>query len=237
MVFPSICLLCGASPGRRPGQNLCLGCETDLPWITSPCRTCGLPLPAAAHQLQCGECLSSPPPFTFAMTPLLYCPPVSRLLTGFKHRRQLVQGALLGQLLARELRDHYLLCGGNQQDARMLMPELILPVPLHWSRWLWRGYNQSAELGKQLAKELQVPCRTDLLRRVRRTASQQGLSREQRLHNLKDAFQLARPLHCERVALLDDVVTTGSTAREIAGLLLQQGVKEIHLWAVARTPP
>jgi len=229
-----ICLLCDAPTGRR--RNLCVGCEDALPWITSACRTCGLPLPNQADHMHCGECLTSPSPFDVAITPLHYRPPLSRLMTGFKHHHQFLYGELLGELLAQEIHDYYLLCGGSHVDARERMPEIILPVPLHWSRWLWRGYNQSALLGKQLGQALDIPCRSDLLKRTRRTPSQQGLPREQRLHNLKGAFQIKQPLRVSRVALLDDVVTTGATATELARLLKTHGIAEVHLWALARTP-
>jgi len=184
-------------------------------------------LPKAADQLHCGECLENPPPFQQTIAPFYYSAPIRQWITGFKHHSQLHSGWLLGHLLLETLRDHYL-------DAPL--PEVILPIPLHWRRLLWRGYNQSAELGKQLAKGLDIPCRSDLIKRIRSTNSQQDLSREQRLRNLENAFRFAPKKPFTRVALLDDVVTTGSTAREISRLLQQNGVTEIHLWAIARTP-
>lgn len=225
MLFIQHCTLCGF---KTPGQlALCAGCKADLPWIESGCRTCGLPLPAAAEQFQCGECLGGNSPFTLAVTPLFYQKPLSRIITAFKHHHGLAQGRLLAQLLTDEIRDHYM-------DREL--PEVIIPVPLHWQRWMWRGYNQSAELGKYLGKELGIPCHSHFLKRIRRTPSQQGLSRQQRLLNLKDAFQIKQEIPFLRIALLDDVVTTGSTAMEIAGSLRAQGIQEIHLWAIARTP-
>jgi ComF family protein len=219
------CALCGLRTRNR--QILCVNCKTDLPWIVSSCFTCGLPLPDAAEQFQCGECLVGNSPFSLAVTPLLYQKPVASMVTAFKHHRSLAQGRLLAQLLGEEIHDRYM---------DIDLPEVIIPVPLHWRRFMWRGYNQSAELGRQLGRQLHIPCQTNLLTRVRHTASQQGLSREQRLHNLTAAFQLSGKMTFKRIAVLDDVVTTGSTAATIARLLLQQGAEEIHLWAVARTP-
>lgn len=231
MNFIVRCVLCGGccSPISYVNSKLklCRDCHGDLPWIESACGSCGLPLPKAAHQLHCGECLENPPPFQKTIAPFYYAAPLRQWITGFKHHSQLYSGHLLGQLMIETLRDHYV-------DSTL--PEVILPVPLHWRRQLWRGYNQSAELGKQLAKSLDIPCRTDLLKRIRTTHHQQDLSREQRLRNLKNAFQLSPKNDFSRIALLDDVVTTGSTAREIGQLLQQNGVKEIHLWAIARTP-
>jgi len=168
--FLSICLLCDAPTGRD--RNLCPACEAGLPWIASACRACGLPLPEHSDKLHCGECLQVPSPFELAITPLHYRKPLSQLITGFKHQHQLIAGELLASLLGQEIRDHYLLSGGNRVNALKLMPEVILPVPLHWTRWLHRGYNQSAVLGKQLERMLDIPCHTDILKRVQRTPSQ-----------------------------------------------------------------
>lgn len=223
--FPCDCLLCGDYSMRDIG--LCVDCNAGLPWIPSGCRTCGLPLPAGTEEHQCGECQTGKTFFTLAVIPLFYQKPVNRIITTFKHQRGLAEGRLLAQLLTREIRDHYV--DGN-------MPEVIIPVPLHWQRFLWRGYNQSAELGRQLGKELDIPCHSNVIKRQRRTPSQQGLNREQRLHNLRGAFRVEKRSPFKRVALLDDVVTTGSTTSEIAKLLLSQGATEVHLWAIARTP-
>ncbi len=228
--IPTSCTLCAAEVHHSIA--LCKGCKADLPWIASGCRSCGFPLPSGTHQLICGECLTEGTPFTLAITPLLYQKPIDRLITSFKHRRGFMQGHLLAQLLLDAIRDHYI----DDDGIEIRLPDVIIPVPLHWQRFLWRGYNQSAELGKHLGKELNIPCRHDLIKRLRRTPSQQGLSREQRLHNLRDAFQIKQIIPFKRVALLDDVITTGATTHEIARLLLKHGAEEIHVWAIARTP-
>lgn len=221
--FTSHCALCGMH-----GQaSLCRACKADLPWIHSACRGCGLPLPTAADRLHCGECLENPSPFQQVIAPFSYAPPLRQWITGFKHHNRLLSGQVLGALLLETLQEHYL-------DTPL--PELILPVPLHWQRLLWRGYNQSVELGKSLSQALGIPCRQDLLKRQRKTPSQQGLNRPQRLRNLQQAFAVSGTLPCTRVALLDDVITTGATAQAIAQVLQAHGASEIHLWAIARTP-
>lgn len=222
MDFIVRCTLCDG-----PGSPLCSSCRGDLPWIDSACRGCGLPLPAGANQLHCGACLETPSLFQQVVAPFYYATPVRQWITGFKHQSQLHSGHLLGQLLLETLQDHYL-------DTPL--PEAILPIPLHWKRLLWRGYNQSAELGKLLARHLGIPCRTDLLKRVRSTPSQQGSGREQRQRNLQRAFVVPSPIPFQRIALLDDVVTTGATVQTAARVLLLNGAQEIHLWTIARTP-
>lgn len=223
--FTTRCVLCyGACPGSK---TLCATCHGDLPWIESACRGCGLPLPTAADQLYCGECLEIPSPFHHVVAPFYYRAPLRQWITGFKHRQQWPAGRMLGHLLLQQLREHYLYTP---------LPEVIVPIPLHWRRLLWRGYNQSAVLGQQLARELAIPCRTDLLKRIRRTSSQQGLGRQQRLHNLEHAFKVSGHNPFKRIALLDDVVTTGTTVQTAARLLRANHATEIHLWTLARTP-
>jgi predicted amidophosphoribosyltransferase len=118
---------------------------------------------------------------------------------------------------------------------------LVVPVPLHPARLRRRGYNQSLLLARQLATGLQVPCSAGLVRRIRNTLPQQGQSRDERQHNLLGAFALDERLAqqfpgVQSIAIVDDVVTTSSTAREVASVL-QAGMKPapaIHLWALAR---
>lgn len=225
LLFTTRCALCyGACPGSK---TLCAACHADLPWIESACRGCGLPLPAAADQLYCGECLETPSPFHQVVAPFYYRAPLRQWITAFKHRHQWPAGRVLGHLLLEQLQEHYL---------HTPLPEVIVPIPLHWRRLLWRGYNQSAVLGQQLARELAIPCRRDLLCRVRATPSQQDLKREQRQRNLQQAFAVPRRIPFQRIALLDDVVTTGTTVQTAARLLRANGVAEIHLWTLARTP-
>jgi len=219
------CLLCRASSGT---SGICGGCRRALPWIERACKGCGLPLlNTSIGPLYCGECLQSPPPFARVLIPFRYQNPVDRLIADFKHRGHLATGHWLGTLLLEYLRQGY--------QAGPL-PTLIVPVPLHWRRWQWRGYNQSAELGQQLAHHLGIPCGEDRVMRRHATFSQQRLRRRERLRNLDAVFTLRTPVAKQRIALLDDVVTTGSTARSLARLLLEHGAQEVHLWALARTP-
>ena len=120
------------------------------------------------------------------------------------------------------------------------LPELIVPVPLHWTRRWRRGFNQAEMLGWDLAQAMNIPLMTRLCRRTQRTPSQRGLSRTQRQQNLRNAFSLSRhaqtALEGKCVALLDDVVTTTSTVRALSTQLIEAGAAEVHVWAVARTP-
>jgi len=112
---------------------------------------------------------------------------------------------------------------------------VILAVPLQAKRCWRRGYNQSDLLARPLAHWLGCDYRPAALRRVRKTAPQQRLPARMRRRNLRGAFRCNEPLAGRHVALLDDVVTTGSTVAEIARLLLRQGAASIQIWCVCRT--
>lgn len=220
LFFPPTCLLCGA-PGAD-GLDLCPGCLRSLPWNHACCTRCAAPLAPAVSGI-CGQCLKHPPAFDAALTPLLYRPPLDWLLQGYKFNRRLAPGRLLSGLLERHLVRHL--------DA---VPDLILPVPLHPARLRERGYNQALELARPLARALEVPLAAGLARRIRATATQSLLPAEERRRNVRGAFELARPLRARHVAIVDDVVATGSTVGELARLLRRAGAERVDVWAVAR---
>jgi len=236
-IWPHICLLCG-NRGHE-ARDLCCHCEADLPWNDTACHTCGLPL-FIEHMspdndntgnFLCGECQQSPSPFKVVVTPLHYQAEVAVLLRRFKHQQQLTSGKILAQVLSQQIHDTYL----DLSHENISLPQALIPIPLHWRRFLQRGYNQSTELAKLLSKSLSITCLTKHVRRTRHTNSQQGLDKKQRRANVHQAFALKKTVPFQRVAIVDDVVTTGSTATEVATLLHRSGVEEVHLWAVART--
>jgi ComF family protein len=115
------------------------------------------------------------------------------------------------------------------------MPDLIIPAPLHIKRLRERGFNQASLLAKHLGKILKIPVDHHSLVKRKATANQAELTLKTRRTNLNGAFQVTRPLTANHVAILDDVVTTGSTAREIAKTLKRNGVDYIQVWGVAHT--
>jgi ComF family protein len=220
-LLPPTCLLCGAA-GVGP-WDLCAGCRRELPWQQHVCRRCGQPLVAATDAV-CGHCQQQPPACDRIVVPLRYQAPLDHLIKRLKFNRQLTYARLLGELLAEAL-----------QERREPLPEVLLPVPLHPARLRQRGFNQSLELARPVAQRLGLPLWPDAIRRVRHTRPQVGLAASARLANVRDAFQLARPLPVQRVAILDDVITTGSTVNEIARVLKAGGVGWVEVWACART--
>lgn len=222
-IYPPICQLCGEQ--GQPTLDLCPDCTQDLPHNRNACLRCALPLPAEGSGDICGACLKKPPIQDRTFAPFRYQSPLDHLLGRFKYQGSLSHGRLLGELLARALR-----ASGTP------LPELIIPAPMHADRLRERGLNQAAELARRVGEQLDIPWRHDLLLKHRPTETQRGLTRQERRRNLKGSFVCRGPLPWRHVALLDDVITTGATAEEMARTLKRAGVEEISVWAVARTP-
>lgn len=219
-VLPAHCLLCGAR-GQR-GLSLCAACAGDLPRNRVCCARCALPLATPAPL--CGRCLKHAPPWTAAWVPFRYEWPLGPLETRFKFGGDLAAGHTLALLWA-----------GSPRPQ--VLPQALVPVPLHRARLRRRGYNQALELAKPLARAFGVPLLRDALRRNRATGAQTELTASQRRRNVRGAFSAhlrgAAPAH---VAVLDDVFTTGATLGECVRVLQRAGIVRVDVWALARAP-
>lgn len=221
-LFPATCLLCGAA--GEAGRDLCSGCYAELPRNVMACARCALPLAGSAEHLLCGQCRRTPPAFDRSHAPLLYRPPVDHLIKNLKFDGRLVNARLLGGLLAESL-------GSGR------LPEGVVTVPLHPSRLRERGFDQALEIARPLAARLGLVLLPQAVARVRATTPQTGLDAAGRRSNVRGAFVVGRAFPLRHVAILDDVVTTGSTVQELSRVLRAAGVKEIDVWACARTAP
>jgi ComF family protein len=207
---PPRCVLC-EEPGLPGPIDLCAACLAELP------RTD----PGDEFQTRAFDLVCCPWRFDF---------PVDALVRALKFHGERAYARLLGTLLARER----LQCTGPLQGAGPL-PDLIVPVPLHPTRLRERGYNQAAELARFAARELALPLDRGLLRRARATRGQTGLGAKERTLNVSGAFATTRALrNAPRLALVDDVVTTGSTVLAAAAALRAAGAGSVELWVVAR---
>ena len=222
------CQLC-LQPGSF-GLPLCEHCHADLPWLTHACPRCAEPLPPAAPGGGlCGRCLHQPGRVQHTRSALRYQFPLPALIQQYKERANVPVLRLLARLFCDRFAD-----GIAEQP-----PQLLLPVPLHRGRLFQRGYNQAAELAYWIGRELALPQRNDLCRRAQPTPHQQGLSARQRRHNLRRAFSAELPAGVARVAIIDDVITTGSTVEALAQALQRSVGKRplsIEAWSIARTP-
>jgi ComF family protein len=205
-VLPPRCVLC-SGPGQHGdelwGLDLCPFCEAALPRPG--------PLDPTPAGLNAARALS------------LYEDPVDRLITGLKFRGELAGARVLGTLLARHI---------LAQDIRL--PQVLVPMPLHAARYRERGFNQAEAIATQVASRTGVPLDPTLLLRVRATAPQTTLTAAERRSNCAGAFAVPPGRHAPaRVALLDDVMTTGSTAAAAAEALRAAGARHVELWACA----
>jgi len=219
------CLLCDRL-AEQP-YPLCVACEQELPWLDEQCLRCALPLPLAG--LTCAQCSRRPPAFDQVVAPWHYGFPLDTLVSRFKHNSQWPLGRLLAEMLGHALRHRY--------AEGLPRPQLLLAVPLARRRLRERGFNQAAMLARWLASQLSLSCDQGMLLRTRDTPAQQGLDARGRRGNLRGAFALA-PGHLladRHVALVDDVMTTGATARAIAELLRKAGACRVDVYCLART--
>lgn len=220
-LLPPRCAFCGVET-YYPEQRICSGCHDDLPWIRASCPTCALELPRTLPAgVRCARCQLKPPPFVAAIAPLEYSFPVDAAIKALKfQRRHHFASALAEPLL--EVWDRV----PTDVDA-------ILPVPLHRWRQLGRGFNQSLEIARPVAKKTGLPL-LHSVRRVVATPYQSGLSAGERGRNLRGAFRIDGALSARHVLIVDDVVTTGETCRQLAGTLRAGGVDMVSVLAVAR---
>jgi ComF family protein len=170
----------------------------------------------------CGRCLSQPPAYDRTYTPFIYQGAIRYLITHLKFGADYKNARLLGQLLAEHLHD------------TAERPDCIIPIPLHKSRYRERGFNQAIEIARILSKELQIPLDLDSCIRHRDTPHQIALPAKQRRKNMKNAFSLRKPITAQHVAIIDDVMTTGTTAHELAVVLKKSGVAKVDVWVCAR---
>lgn len=217
--FPYTCVLCQSHTNMN--KDLCNTCSSKLPWINYYCQKCGIELPEI--QSHCGMCLKQSPVYDRTVTLFRYELPISQFIIQLKFNQKLIYAKLFGQLLAAQI------------HKQGILPECILPVPLHPKRLRERGYNQSLELARTISKELSIPMDVNTCQRVRHTQSHSLISAKKRQINIKGAFELSKNLPFQHVALLDDVVTTGATINELSQLLRSNNVQKIDVWCVART--
>ena len=222
VVWPFRCVLCQRL--ARGSRDLCELCAQDLVLNADCCRQCAQPLGEGSDREQlCGACVRAPPRFDCSFVPYRYAYPLDRMIQQLKYRNELSVGRVFAHCFAEQL-----------AAVRVALPDVLIPVPLGARRFRGRGFNQAIELARHLSKLTGVEVRTDLVVRVRETAEQAALPRDERRKNVRGAFALLQPLSYVHVAILDDVVTTGSTVNEIAKLLRQAGAEQIQVWAIAR---
>lgn len=222
LLFPVKCPLCGAvlQKGQR---GVCEPCRHKLPLVTEPCcKHCGKPVASVESEL-CMDCSRRGSVLEQGTALWVYTDGMKRAISDFKYEGCLADG----DFYAEELLVHR---GGRLRSWGL---ERIIPVPLHWRKRWFRGFNQAAYVAGIIGRELGVPMLEDALVRTRHTRPQKGLDDRGRQDNLKDAFALnpsyaAEIDQCQRVLLLDDIYTTGATLEACGKVLRNAGVGKVY---------
>lgn len=224
LLFPYLCVLCWRASDRE--RDLCSECDENLPRLTTFCQQCADRIHTCPEQaFICGKCLKDSPFYDYTVPLFEYTEPIDTLIHRLKFGKKLLYARLLGELMANALSERY-------QDV--LLPECIVPVPLHSKRLRDRGFNQSLELGRAISHRLKIPMEPFLCKRVKNTVQQSSIPIDQRKQNVEQSFVYQGRRFYERVAILDDVVTTGFTVNALSQALKANGVIEVTVWCCAR---
>ncbi|MEA3465238.1 MAG: ComF family protein [Thermodesulfobacteriota bacterium] len=217
-LLPPHCQLCRApltTINSSTSTSLCYHCATQCKTSAADCcPRCNEPYATSSvTRHYCSQCLRHPPQFLWLKTAGIYTETMASAIHQFKYQGRASLAKPLAQCIITQL----------AQDITAYQPDLIIPVPLHSSRLKERGYNQSVLLARHLGKEFQIPVCTKTLFRNRPTSPQTLLNATQRRNNLRGVFEIRQTIPPKQILLIDDVVTTTSTARSCAHLLTTHG--------------
>jgi len=238
LLFPATCSVCGVRLGwgEQTKGPVCTACWGQVRLIQPPiCSICGQPLSDEVSRdsveeimIKCSSCKECSPVFSRARSIFYYEGPIRHLIHEFKYRGKVS----VGKFLARSIVSLWDSC-----QVGIPSPDCIVPVPIGIKKLRQREFNQSLILARQIGKLLKVPVYPFALKRVKEVAPQMKLSREERMRNVQNAFQVRneRKVCGRRVLLVDDVFTTGATARECSLVLRQKGVREVSVLTLARS--
>lgn len=223
--LPAVCLLCQHQHATSSG--LCADCSNTVVLSKNYCQRCALPLASDISWPLCGRCIRGDTQFNRCIAASLYNSSTQHLTNRAKHHGDTL---CLKPLIARLLSELHL-----HQAASGI--DLILPVPLHPRRLRVRGFNQAMEIARPLARSLRINLTRRACRRIVDSPAQQKLSAKQRQRNLHRSF-IADPtiVSGKRLAIVDDVVTTGATANAVSHALHQAGAAQCDVWCLVRTP-
>jgi ComF family protein len=222
LFFPSECPICHSQSDTHEHNPICSYCWSKIARYEGPaCRVCGLPTVSEFTGI-CAECLSKTPPFSKISCYGIYEDALKESIHLFKFNGIKRLAKPLSSILTTLVTDNY--------DA-------IVPVPLHTSKLKEREFNQTALLGRYLAKSLGTNLLLNALVKTRPTQLQTEISGKERRANLRGAFSAGNNIGGMRLLLVDDVITTGATVRECASTLKRAGANEIRVIALARSMP
>lgn len=216
-LLPQQCLLCGDGSKHSP---LCQECLNDLPRLSiASCPVCALP---TFNGEICGHCLRNPPAFDATIAAFNYAFPIDALLKALKYRGELSVAKIAADAITDSLPTGY-------------APDLIVPMPLHPQRLRERGFNQVVEISRRIAQRIQCELSLDTAIRTRHGEPQASLPLNKRAKNVKGAFAMNRDIEGKRIAVTDDIMTSGASLNELAKTLKKAGAARVECWIAART--
>lgn len=221
---PNRCVLCNL-PSANGNHPICQYCLKELPYLKNFCLVCAEPLAYPVNAV-CGNCLKQPPAYSSIFAGFHYEAPVDLLITGLKFANKRELSWALAYLFSH--------CQMPAIRKAIESNALLVPMPMHRNRFHQRGYNQAALVADELRRWNGLQLRTDLCQRSHNTQPQVGMSREQRLRNVRDTFRCSPEVKGCQIVIVDDVVTTGASANALANTLLNAGAKKVDVWAIAR---
>lgn len=247
IIFKQNCLLCAAninennsisSPNHIRAENdalqgsshaLCRACLEDLPWLPkTSCPQCGLTSSGTGlNRTVCGSCISSPPDFDATHAVFLYQFPIDAMMQRYKYGNSLNMGDSFGRFLNEKL----------LTENRSKNIDLIIPMPMHPARIKQRGFNQALEIARVLSKNCKEKLDFKSVERIKLTPPQASLPLKERVKNIKGAFNVNINFVGKRIAIVDDVMTSGASLNELAKMLKKAGAAHVECWVIARTLP
>ena len=232
-LFKQNCILCSQTIDQTKNtpssiHAVCRPCLNDLPWHPkTSCPQCGL----SSNGMVCGGCLNSAPDFDVTSAVFLYAYPVDAMMVRYKYGNNLNLGDAFGEFLAEKV---------NVEDYLKNI-DLIIPMPMHPQRLKQRGFNQALEIAKVLSKYSKQKLDYKSVQRQTLTPPQASLPLKARVKNIKGAFQVnadrLNQVQGKRIAIVDDVMTTGASLNELAKTLKKAGAAHVECWVIARTLP
>jgi ComF family protein len=221
LLFKQHCLMCVASTNN--GYSLCKACLDSLPLTPNPaCQQCGL----GSQGTICGNCLKHPPYYDATTALFSYTFPTDAILQHYKYSNAIYLSKTFGHLLADEVLDDDI--------------DMIIPMPLHPARLKERGFNQSLEIAKIIAEQLNLPLDSKSCRKIKNTPPQASLPLKERIKSIKGAFEMNpessyNQINGKHIAIIDDVMTTGASLNELAKTIKKSGAAKVSCYVLART--
>lgn len=232
-IYPAKCRCCEMPMGVGGVHYICDTCWEKIEFLSTPwCGICGTPLNSSASNNNdvCADCRKQPPWYGKRRAIAFYEPTVRGAIHLFKYEKKRILAKHLNQLIQAHL----------PTDFFAADYDFLIPIPLHTRRQRDRGFNQSEQIAQSIAELWHVPVRMDILFRIKDTAPQSSMnSREERIENIADAFEVRsiETITNQRILLVDDIYTTGTTVDEASRVLLTGNPTEVDILTLARTRP